>query len=105
MLPSRVAPVQLRTRLSELITREAEHARAGREAKIIIKVNSITDDQMIRVLYKAAQAGVSMDLIVRGICTLRPGVPGVSENITVRSIVGPLLVTSNRCLLSASSIS
>src|SRR4029453_10224347 len=83
-----VAPVQLRTRLSELIAREAEHARAGREARIIIKVNSVTDDQMIRVLYKASQAGVSIDMIVRGICSLRPGVPGISDTIRVRSIVG-----------------
>jgi polyphosphate kinase len=86
-----VAPVVLRTRLTELIAREAEHARAGREARIVIKINSITDDQMIRVLYKASQAGVSMDLLVRGICSLRPGVPGVSDNIRVRSIVGRFL--------------
>jgi len=86
-----VAPIQLRTRLTELITREAEHARAGREARIIVKVNAITDDQMIRVLYKAGQAGVSIDLLVRGICALRPGVPGVSDNIRVRSIVGRFL--------------
>ena len=86
-----VAPIQLRTRLTELIAREAEHARAGREARLIVKVNSITDDQMIRVLYRAAQAGVSMDLLVRGICALRPGVPGVSDNIRVRSIVGRFL--------------
>ena len=86
-----VGPVQLRTRLSELISREAEHARAGRDARIIIKVNAITDDQMIRVLYKASQAGASIDLLVRGICSLRPGVPGVSDNIRVRSIVGRFL--------------
>ena len=86
-----VAPVQLRTRLSELIMREAEHARAGRPARLIIKVNAITDDQMIRVLYRASQAGVDMDLIVRGICSLRPGIPGVSETIRVRSIVGRFL--------------
>jgi polyphosphate kinase len=86
-----VAPVQLRTRLSELIMREAEHARAGRPARIIFKVNAITDDQMIRVLYRASQAGVDMDLIVRGICSLRPGIPGVSDNIRVRSIVGRFL--------------
>ena len=86
-----VAPVQLRTRLTELITREAEHARAGRPARIIIKVNAVTDDQMIRVLYRASQAGVPIDLIVRGICSLRPGIPGVSDNIRVRSIVGRFL--------------
>ena len=86
-----VAPVQLRTRLSELVMREAEHARAGRPARMIFKVNSITDDQMIRVLYRASQAGVEMDLLVRGICSLRPGVPGVSETIRVRSIVGRFL--------------
>jgi polyphosphate kinase len=86
-----VAPVQLRTRVTELIAREAEHARAGREARIIVKVNAMTDDQMIRVLYKASQAGVSQELLVRGICCLRPGIPGVSDNIRVRSIVGRFL--------------
>jgi polyphosphate kinase len=86
-----VAPVQLRTRLCELISREAEHAKAGHPARLILKVNAITDDQMIRVLYRASQAGVSIDLIVRGICSLRPGIPGVSENIRVRSIVGRFL--------------
>ena len=86
-----VAPVQVRTRLCELINREAEHAKAGRPAHITIKVNAVTDDQMIRVLYRASQAGVGIDLIVRGICSLRPGIPGVSENIHVRSIVGRFL--------------
>ena len=86
-----VAPVQMRTRLCELITREADHARAGRPSRIIMKVNAITDDQMIRVLYRASQAGVGIDLIVRGICSLRPGIPGVSDNIRVRSIVGRFL--------------
>ena len=86
-----VAPVQLRARLAELIMREAEHARAGRPAHMIIKVNAITDDQMIRVLYRASQAGVQMELLVRGICSLRPGVPGVSDTIAVRSIVGRFL--------------
>src|SRR5687768_8012104 len=66
-----VAPLQLRTRLSELIAREAEHARAGRPARMMFKVNAITDDQMIRVLYRASQAGVEIDLICRGICSLR----------------------------------
>ena len=86
-----VAPVQLRTRLCELVNRETEHAKAGRPARMIMKVNAITDDQMIRVLYRASQAGVQMDLIVRGICSLRPGIPGISENIQVRSIVGRFL--------------
>jgi polyphosphate kinase len=86
-----VAPVQLRARLVELIEREADHARSGRQARIIIKVNALTDDQMVRVLYRASQAGVSIDLFVRGICCLRPGVPGVSDNIRVRSIVGRFL--------------
>jgi polyphosphate kinase len=85
------APVQLRARLTELIMREAEHAKAGRPARMIIKINAITDDQMIRVLYRASQAGVSIDLLVRGICSLRPGIPGVSDNIRVRSIVGRFL--------------
>ena len=86
-----VAPVQLRTRLTELVMREAEHAREGQPARIIMKVNAVTDDQMIRVLYRASQAGVSIDLIARGICSLRPGIPGISENIRVRSIVGRFL--------------
>jgi polyphosphate kinase len=86
-----VAPVQLRSKLGELITREIEHAKGGHPARMILKVNSITDDQMIRLLYRASQAGVSIDLIVRGICCLRPGLPGISANIRVRSIVGRFL--------------
>jgi polyphosphate kinase len=86
-----VAPVHLRARLCELINRETEHAKAGRQARMILKVNAVTDDQMIRVLYRASQAGVQIELIVRGICSLRPGIPGVSDNITVRSIVGRFL--------------
>jgi polyphosphate kinase len=86
-----VAPVQLRTRLTELIERETAHAREGRSARLVIKVNAVTDDQMIRTLYRASQAGVSVDLIVRGTCSLRPGIPGISENIRVRSIVGRML--------------
>jgi polyphosphate kinase len=86
-----VAPLTLRPRLTELIMREAEHARAGRPGRMILKVNAITDDQMIRVLYRASQAGASIDLLCRGICSLRPGIPGVSDNIRVRSIVGRFL--------------
>jgi polyphosphate kinase len=86
-----VAPVLLRQRLKALVEREMAHAEAGRPARMIIKVNAITDDQMIRVLYRAAQSGVEMDLLVRGICCLRPGVPGVSDTIRVRSIVGRFL--------------
>jgi polyphosphate kinase len=86
-----VAPLTLRARLCDLIMREAEHARGGRQGRMIIKVNAVTDDQMIRVLYRASQAGTSIDLICRGICSLRPGVPGVSDNIRVRSVVGRFL--------------
>jgi polyphosphate kinase len=86
-----VAPMQLRLRIRELIRREAEHARAGRPAHIVAKLNAVTDDQMIRELYIASQAGVEIDLIVRGICSLRPGIAGVSERIRVTSIVGRFL--------------
>jgi polyphosphate kinase len=86
-----VAPVQMRSKLCELIMREAEHAKSGQPARIMIKVNAVTDDQMIRVLYRASQAGVPIELIVRGICSLRPGIPGISENIRVRSVVGRFL--------------
>jgi polyphosphate kinase len=86
-----VAPRHLRGALKQLVDREAAHARAGRPAHIVIKVNAITDDAMIRTLYRASQAGVTIDLLVRGICSLRPGVPGISERIRVRSIVGRFL--------------
>jgi polyphosphate kinase len=86
-----VAPRHLRTTLKQLVDREAAHARAGRQAHIVIKVNAITDDAMIRALYRASQAGVTIDLLVRGICSLRPGVAGISERIRVRSIVGRFL--------------
>ena len=83
-----VAPVNLREKMLELIRREAAHAEKGR---IIAKMNSLTDTEMIHELYAAAQAGVKIDLIIRGVCVLRPGVAGLSENITVRSIVGRFL--------------
>ena len=86
-----VAPLQLRSAFSALVEREMDHAGAGRPAHIIIKNNSVADPEMIRVLYRAAQAGVRIDMIVRGVCCLRPGIQGVSENIRVRSIVGRFL--------------
>jgi polyphosphate kinase len=86
-----VAPLSLREELVELVRREVENKQAGKDARIILKMNSLTDLQMIEELYSASQAGVEIDLIVRGICTLRPGVKGLSQNITVRSIVGRFL--------------
>jgi polyphosphate kinase len=86
-----VAPVALRDRTIELIRREVDHRKAGREARIVAKVNSLTDARIIRELYDASQAGVDIELIVRGVCCLRPGIPGLSENVRVRSIVGRFL--------------
>jgi polyphosphate kinase len=86
-----VAPLNLRERLIELIRREKKHRLAGRDARIIIKANSITDAAFINELYEASKAGVEIDLIIRGICALRPGIAGLSENIRVRSIVGRFL--------------
>ena len=83
-----VAPGVLRTRLKELIEREAKHARNGQPARIIAKLNLLADPEIIDALYKASQAGVQIDLIVRSICRLRPGVPGLSDRIRVVSILG-----------------
>jgi polyphosphate kinase len=86
-----VAPLNLRKRLEELIELEIERSRAGQAARMIFKVNSLTDTKMINLLYGASQAGVQIDLLVRGMCRLRPGVKGISENIRVTSIVGRYL--------------
>src|SRR5437016_1642932 len=86
-----VSPVNLREKLTELIERETGHAKAGRPARIVAKLNRLADASIIESLYEASQAGVSIDLIVRGICMLRPGVAELSENIRVRSIVGRFL--------------
>ena len=86
-----VAPVNMRERLMQMIAREAEWARRGKPARLILKTNTLSDTLLIRALYAAAQAGVRIDLIVRGVCCLRPGVPGVSENIRVVSVIGRFL--------------
>jgi len=86
-----VAPINLRQKIEALIRREIEHARRGREARLIFKMNALEDAEMIRLLYQASQAGVRCDLLVRGICCLRPGVEGAGENIRVTSIVGRFL--------------
>ncbi len=85
------SPFTLHARVLELIGREADNARAGKPARIIAKMNALVEVHTIAALYEASRAGVRIDLIVRGICALRPGIPGVSENIRVRSVIGRLL--------------
>ena len=89
--PLLVAPLTLAQNTIRLIDREADHARAGRPGRIVAKMNSLLEQSVIEALYAASQAGVEIDLIIRGICSLKPGLPGVSERIRVRSIVGRFL--------------
>jgi polyphosphate kinase len=86
-----VAPRSLRSRFIELVEREATHARAGRPARVIGKMNALVDEEIIRALYAASDAGVEIDLVIRGICCLRPGIPGVSDHIRVESVIGRFL--------------
>ena len=86
-----VAPLWIRDRFFEMIAREKQHALEGKPARIVAKMNSLCDQKIIKALYEASAAGVKIDLIVRGICCLKVGIPGISENITVRSIVGNFL--------------
>ena len=89
--PLAISPIDLAATTLSLIQRETDHARAGRPARIVAKMNALLDKNVIQALYRASQEGVKIDLIVRGMCSLRPGVSGVSENIVVRSVVGRFL--------------
>ena len=86
-----VAPVSLRHGLEALIYREIVLARSGKKGHLIFKMNALEDPEMIKLLYRASQAGIRVDLLVRGLCCLRPGIPGISENITVKSVIGRFL--------------
>jgi polyphosphate kinase len=86
-----VAPVNMKRRFLEMIERETNLARSGQPARIIAKMNSLADTEIVRALYRASQVGLEIDLIVRGVCTLRPGVPGMSERIRVISVIGRFL--------------
>jgi polyphosphate kinase len=89
--PLMVSPVNIAEHSLDLIARESDHSRLGRPARIIAKMNALLDKNIITALYRASQAGVEIDLLVRGMCALRPGVRGVSDHIQVRSIVGRFL--------------
>ena len=93
-----VAPTGMRKRLMELIRREIDHAQAGRPARILAKMNALVDKEMIALLYEASRAGVTVDLIVRGICCLKPGIPGISHRIRVVSVIGRFLEHSRTWL-------
>jgi polyphosphate kinase len=86
-----IAPVTMRERFTDLVRREADHARDGRPARIVVKVNGLEDPSIVEELYRASMAGVDIDLVVRDICRLRPGIEGVSETVSVHSIVGRFL--------------
>jgi polyphosphate kinase len=86
-----VAPLNLRKRMTALIRREIEHQKAGQEGHLVFKMNALVDQPIIQELYRASQAGVKIDLLVRGICCLRPGIKGISDNIRVVSVVGRFL--------------
>jgi polyphosphate kinase len=86
-----VAPLNMRERVVALIDREREHARAGRPARIVVKMNALVEPSVVDALYLASQAGVTIELAIRGICCLRPGLPGISENVRVISIVDKFL--------------
>jgi polyphosphate kinase len=86
-----VAPHSLRSRFLQLVAREIEHAKVGHDARIVLKLNAVVDVPVIEALYESAQAGVKIDMIVRGACGLQPGIPGLSESVRVRSIIGEFL--------------